>query len=164
MRTRRQRAACREALAQPVLPLGVAPSHLVLQKGELVLQLTQRNGNTRDRSVRVFRLVGTVFTCAVITCAVFTCAIFARIIFACTNQRTVERVAAGIRLIRQPGQVGGNRLQRLRMGTKTNQLRMVRVPASQTPQHLLRQQSFTPAGDQGAPIEQIGAKGPNAHA
>ena len=70
---------------------------------------------------------------------------FARIIFARTNQRTVERVAAGIRLIRQPGQVGGNRLQRLRMRAKTNQLRMVRVPASQTPQNLLRQQGFAPA-------------------
>lgn len=169
MRTRRQLAARRQALAQLVLPLGVAPSHLVLQKGELVLQLTQRNGNTRDRSVRVFRLVGTVFTCAVITCAVFTCAMFARtmfarIIFACTNQRAVEGVAAGIRLIHQPGQVGGNRLQRLRMRAKTNQLRVVRVPASQTPQNLLRQQSFAPAGDQGAPIEQTGVKGPNAHA
>ena len=84
--------------------------------------------------------------------------------FACTNQRAVEGVAAGIRLIRQPGQVGGNRLQRLRMRAKTNQLRVVRVPASQTPQHLLRQQGFTPAGDQGAPIEQAGVKGPNAHA
>jgi len=30
---------------------------------------------------------------------------------------------------------------------------MVRVPASQTPQNLLRQQGFTPAGDQGAAIE-----------
>lgn len=69
-----------------------------------------------------------------------------------------------MRTRRQPGQVGGNRLQRLRMRAKTNQLRMVRVPASQTPQNLLRQQSFTPAGDQGAPIEQTGVKGPNAHA
>jgi len=50
------------------------------------------------------------------------------------------------------------------MRAKTNQLRMVRVPASQTPQHLLRQQGFTPAGDQGAPIEQRRVKGPNAHA
>ena len=81
-----------------MLPLGVAPSHLVLQKGELVLQLAQRNGNQRDRSVRVFRLVGTVFIGTV-----FACAIFARIIFARTNQCAVERVAAGIRLIRQPG-------------------------------------------------------------
>ena len=154
MRTRRQLAARRQALAQPVLPLGVAPRHLMLQKGELVLQLTQRHGNTRDRSVRIFCLVGTVFTCAVSACA----------IFARTNQCTVERVAAGIRLIRQPGQVGGNRLQRLRMRAKTNQLRMVHVPASQTPQHLLRQQGFTPAGDQGAAIEQGRVKGPNAHA
>lgn len=69
-----------------------------------------------------------------------------------------------MRTRRQPGQVGGNRLQRLRMSAKTNQLRMVRVPASQTPQNLLRQQSFTPAGNQGAPIEQTGMKGPNAHA
>ena len=154
MRTRRQLAACRQSLAQPMLPLGVAPRHLVLQKGELVLQLTQRNGNQGDRSIRVFRLVGTVFTCAIL----------ARIIFARTNQCTVERVAAGIRLIRQPGQVGGNRLQWLRVRAKTNQLRVVRVPASQTPQNLLRQQSFTPAGDQGAPIEQGRVKGPNTHA
>lgn len=164
MRTRRQLAACRQALAQPMLPLGVTPSHLVLQKGELVLQLTQRNGNMRDRSVRVSCLVGAVFTCAVFTCAIFVCAIFARIVFACTNQCTVERVAAGIRLIRQPGQVGGNRLQRLRMRAKTNQLRMVCVPASQTPQNLLRQQGFTPAGDQGTAVKQTGVKGPNAYA
>ena len=143
MHTRRQLAACRQALAQPMLPLGVAPGHLVPQKSELVLQLTERNRNTHNRSVRVFRLAG----------AVFACAIFAGTFFARTNQRTVERVAAGICLIRQPGQVGGNRLQRLRMGTKPNQLRMVRVPASQTPQNLLRQQGFTPTSDQGAPIE-----------
>ena len=118
----------------------------------------------RDRSVRIFCLVSTVFIGAVSAYAIFVCAIFARIIFARTNQCAVERVAAGIRLIRQPGQVGGNRLQRLRMRAKTNQLRMVRVPASQTPQNLLRQQSFAPAGDQGAPIEQTGVKGPNAHA
>ena len=118
MRTRRQLAACRQALAQPVLPLGVAPRHLVPQKGELVLQLTQRNGNMRDRSVRVSCLVGAVFTCAVFTCAIFVCAIFARIVFACTNQYAVKRVAAGIRLIRQPAQVGGNRLQRLRCARK----------------------------------------------
>ena len=154
MRTRRQLAACRQALAQPVLPLGVAPSNLVPQKGELILQLTERNGNSRDRSVRVFLLVSTVFTGT----------IFSGTFFARTNQRTVERIAAGIRLIRQPGQVGGNRLQRLRMRAKTNQLRMVRVPASQTPQNLLRQQGFTPAGDQGAAIEQGGVQGPNAHA
>lgn len=149
MRTRRQLAVRRQALAQLVLPLGVAPSHLVLQKGELVLQLTQRNGNQRDRSVRAFCLVGTVL---------------ARTVFARTNQCAVERVAAGIRLIRQSGQVGGNRLQRLRMRAKTNQLRMVRVPASQTPQNLLRQQGFTSTSDQGAPIEQTGVKGPNTHA
>ena len=69
-----------------------------------------------------------------------------------------------MRTRRQPGQVSGNRLQRLRVRAKTNQLRMVRVPASQAPQNLLRQQSFTPAGDQGAPIEQTGVKRPNTHA
>jgi len=78
MRTRRQLAACRQALAQPVLPFGVAPRYLVLQEGELVLQLTERNGNQGDRSVRVFRLVGTVFTCAVFTCAIFARTMFAR--------------------------------------------------------------------------------------
>ena len=118
----------------------------------------------RDRSVRVSCLIGAVFTCAVFACAIFVCAIFARIVFARTNQCTVERVAAGIRLIRQPAQVGGNRLQRLRMRAKTNQLRMVRVPASQTPQNLLHQQSFTPAGDQGTAVKQGGVQGPNAHA
>ena len=41
---------------------------------------------------------------------------------------------------------------------------MIRVPARQTPQHLLRQQGFTPAGDQGAAIEQGRVKGPNTHA
>ena len=112
-----------------MLPLGVAPSNLVPQKGELVLQLTQRNGNMRDRRIRVSCLVGAVFTCAVFACAIFVCAILARTVFARTNQRTVERVAAGIRLICQSGQVGGNRLQRLRMRAKTNQLRVVRVPA-----------------------------------
>jgi len=51
----------RQALAQPMLPLEVAPSHLVPQKGELVLQLAERNGNQGDRSVRVFFLVGAIF-------------------------------------------------------------------------------------------------------
>jgi len=50
------------------------------------------------------------------------------------------------------------------MRAKTNQLRMVRVPESQTPQNLLRQQSFTPASDQGTAVKQTGVKGPNAHA
>jgi len=91
----------------------------VPQKGELVLQLAERNGNQGDRSVRVFFLVGAIFVSfvsAAFVGVVFACDMFARIIFARTNQRTVERVAAGIRLIRQPGQVGGNRLQRLRTG------------------------------------------------
>ena len=79
------------------------------------------------------------------------------------NQRTVEGVPTQLRLIGEPMQISPNSLYRLRMRTKPNELRMIRVPSGEPAQHFLRKQALTPARDQGATVKKGRVGRPNTH-
>lgn len=75
----------------------------------------------------------------------------------------VEAVAAAMCLLREAAQESSDRMKRTAVRTKPRELWMTRVAASRTCEHLLREQSFAPCGDESFGIEIAGVQSPKSH-
>ena len=76
---------------------------------------------------------------------------------------TVERIAAGVGVVGEGVQVSGDGDERVVGRPKPLQLRVMRVSARPTGEHLLREQRLAPTGHERATIELGGVQAPQAH-